>query len=581
MALTFVQDPVLNEMDDDDGMPPLVDNPYPSMTFTFSAEMSPITYSTDPTRFEVLPDVQPEQAATFSPPTSPALGPTRVTHSKKRDASYIPRPPNAFILFRSSFIRAEHIPGKIEGNHSALSKIIGKYWKSLPREEKEVWEAKALVAQAEHRQKYPDWRFRPAANALAKVKDGPKKRTRKGRGEAEKEERSREKRCSKIAEMLVAGKKGAALEVAIEQYDCEHVEAPAIKREGSGVVLVQYQPNLDGAVETKDATDVLVQPAPSAPSQAAPPDTITRKQSRSLSPEAAHDIRFETPLTSMFKRSSSAPASYTRTGPVTEGSTMTSSARQDFTFPNPVQPADTCAATFLVDAHEGEPRVVGDITGMSSDSTRLLDVKEHASVQSLPESASAVASFSPSGGNVSQSLWSQTYRTTYSDIDTYSPSIQSFDSDLEDGASPVHSPLAYTWDIAGDGDTASAGSMPFVSPAIHQLGSGGTGYRNPQSSYSSLNGWADDAVLKRTAGDYSSVPTFLSAGQTPMVYDPDRVMRDAFEAASTAPYEDWGVAFTSSDSYRLSSVRDIQSLQMYAQGWQDIARRQDDGRQLF
>ena len=65
-----------------------------------------------------------------------------------------------------------------------------------------------------------------------------------------------------------------------------------------------------------------------------------------------------------------------------------------------------------------------------------------------------------------------------------------------------------------------------------------------------------------------------------MVYDPDRVMKDAFAAASTAPYEDWGVAFTTSESYRFSSARDIQSLQLYAQGWQDIARRQDD-RQLF
>ena len=47
------------------------------------------------------------------------------THSKKRDASHIPRPPNAFILFRSSFIKAQHIPEKIEGNHCALSQIIG------------------------------------------------------------------------------------------------------------------------------------------------------------------------------------------------------------------------------------------------------------------------------------------------------------------------------------------------------------------------------------------------------------------------------------------------------------------------
>ncbi len=107
-------------------MPPLVDNPYPMMmTFTFATDMSPITYGSDPASFEVLPESQCEQPLADSPPTSPTLGPTRVSHAKKREATHIPRPPNAFILFRSSFIKAQHIPGKIEGNHSALSKIIG------------------------------------------------------------------------------------------------------------------------------------------------------------------------------------------------------------------------------------------------------------------------------------------------------------------------------------------------------------------------------------------------------------------------------------------------------------------------
>jgi len=113
-------------------MPPLVDNPNPSMTFTFLTDMSPITFSsTDPANFEVLPD-----SSTFSsPPASPIYpednlipSPTnaRASHGKKRDASYIPRPPNAFILFRSFFIKSEQVPGKVEGNHSTLSKIIGK-----------------------------------------------------------------------------------------------------------------------------------------------------------------------------------------------------------------------------------------------------------------------------------------------------------------------------------------------------------------------------------------------------------------------------------------------------------------------
>jgi hypothetical protein len=48
---------------------------------------------------------------------------------KRRD--YIPRPPNAFILFRSSLIRSQQIPVGVEGNHSNRSKIIGTFRNDL------------------------------------------------------------------------------------------------------------------------------------------------------------------------------------------------------------------------------------------------------------------------------------------------------------------------------------------------------------------------------------------------------------------------------------------------------------------
>ncbi|ETW77705.1 hypothetical protein HETIRDRAFT_55525, partial [Heterobasidion irregulare TC 32-1] len=73
----------------------------------------------------------------------------------------IPRPPNAFMLFRADFVRQKHVPGTIETNHGSLSKIIGNCWRSLPLEEKRVWEIKAKHAKAEHKLMYPDYRFRP------------------------------------------------------------------------------------------------------------------------------------------------------------------------------------------------------------------------------------------------------------------------------------------------------------------------------------------------------------------------------------------------------------------------------------
>ncbi|KAF9459629.1 hypothetical protein BDZ94DRAFT_1171276, partial [Collybia nuda] len=106
------------------------------------------------------PQPPPEQPIASSSSTI-VSAPPRGSHGKKRDASYIPRPPNAFILYRSSFIKSQQVTDKVEGNHSNLSKIIGKYWKTLPQAERDEWEAKAVLAQAEHRARYPDWRFRP------------------------------------------------------------------------------------------------------------------------------------------------------------------------------------------------------------------------------------------------------------------------------------------------------------------------------------------------------------------------------------------------------------------------------------
>lgn len=110
-------------------MPPLVDNPYPaaSMTFTFAANMTPIAYGTDANSLEIPPAAAAPRSFIYSPEPEPESEPVSNAHSKKKekDANYIPRPPNAFILFRSSFIKAQHIPEKIEGNHSSLSKIIG------------------------------------------------------------------------------------------------------------------------------------------------------------------------------------------------------------------------------------------------------------------------------------------------------------------------------------------------------------------------------------------------------------------------------------------------------------------------
>ncbi|KAH9991881.1 high mobility group box domain-containing protein, partial [Russula vinacea] len=117
---------------------------------------------TEPTpRFELISEEDVPRISATAADGASAAAAAKPSHAKKRDAGHIPRPPNAFILFRSSFIKSESVPGNIEGNHSTLSKIIGIVWKTLPPAERQLWEKRAVQAQAEHRARYPDWRFRP------------------------------------------------------------------------------------------------------------------------------------------------------------------------------------------------------------------------------------------------------------------------------------------------------------------------------------------------------------------------------------------------------------------------------------
>ncbi|KMQ47016.1 hypothetical protein A7C99_0540 [Trichophyton rubrum] len=72
----------------------------------------------------------------------------------------IPRPRNAFILFR------QHLQSSVVAENPGLpnpdiSKIIGKIWKGLPLKEQEPWKKHADEEKARHLQKYPGYRYQP------------------------------------------------------------------------------------------------------------------------------------------------------------------------------------------------------------------------------------------------------------------------------------------------------------------------------------------------------------------------------------------------------------------------------------
>ncbi|KAI0248011.1 hypothetical protein BJV78DRAFT_1132148 [Lactifluus subvellereus] len=174
----------------------------------FAPAVTPGTFTEDP------PVESAESPPSLFPSTQDNAGSKKPGHGKKKGDDHIPRPPNAFILFRSSFIKSRHVSTEVETNHSTLSKIIGLTWQNMPHEERQFWHSKAKMAQAEHKRKFPDYAFRPSH---VKGKTATEKRKVREVGPKDM------KRCAKIAQLLVEGKKGADLQAAVEEFDKSHV----------------------------------------------------------------------------------------------------------------------------------------------------------------------------------------------------------------------------------------------------------------------------------------------------------------------------------------------------------------------
>jgi len=192
-----------------------------SRPVTFAPNVTPVTYvEPEDSSRSASPEPGSPSLAIFPPSQTPAPPPSRrrLPPGKRRSMGYIPRPPNAFMLFRADFVRQKHVPGSIETNHGSLSKIIGNCWRSLPLEEKRVWEVKAKHAKAEHKVQYPDYRFRPVHN---KNKDKKKEKPASAIED--------ERRCEEVAQLLLEGKKGDELAAAVRNLDRMRSETPAVQ----------------------------------------------------------------------------------------------------------------------------------------------------------------------------------------------------------------------------------------------------------------------------------------------------------------------------------------------------------------
>lgn len=83
-------------------------------------------------------------------------------HDRQKTRGQIPRPANAFLLFRSDFLKKKSIPKAAESRQQVLSKAISLVWNAKPEEEKNLWKQKAAEVAKSHAEKYPGYKYKPA-----------------------------------------------------------------------------------------------------------------------------------------------------------------------------------------------------------------------------------------------------------------------------------------------------------------------------------------------------------------------------------------------------------------------------------
>jgi hypothetical protein len=228
-----------------------------------------------------------------------------------------------------------------------------------------------VQAQAEHRARYPDWRFRPGTNVDAiakrktkdKNKDRPPERRRRnastrdkalaaaargasggggggGGGARCKKARGvmQERRCAQIAELLARGVKGVALTSAVQAWDKES----GVSNVTDGVFVTEQGVGESDSGGMDVDSDRLAA-SNSNKSTRGRKTTTSKATIKARSASSAQKARFtssDVPLTAMYRRATSAPLAPEHGTAASSPSTTAVSPVPDF-CPPPLSPASS------------------------------------------------------------------------------------------------------------------------------------------------------------------------------------------------------------------------------------------------
>jgi hypothetical protein len=83
----------------------------------------------------------------------------RKTHAARQPPHYVPRPRNAFILFRCDFVLQRKVPAEFEKDHRNISRIAGEVWRQLSATQREPWVEMARVERERHAERHPNFSY--------------------------------------------------------------------------------------------------------------------------------------------------------------------------------------------------------------------------------------------------------------------------------------------------------------------------------------------------------------------------------------------------------------------------------------
>lgn len=140
------------------------------------------------------PSLSPTPVPPSSIPLSQHFVMSGVAKKKEGAGAKPPRPPNAWIIYRSD--KLQNLPppplGQPKPTQAEVSKIIGAQWRGETEDVRALYDQRAETAKAEHARMYPDYRFAP-------VKKADKDRIREEKRQAKEQERAGRRVRARVA----------------------------------------------------------------------------------------------------------------------------------------------------------------------------------------------------------------------------------------------------------------------------------------------------------------------------------------------------------------------------------------------